>query len=451
MRARDMVMRSIARLAALGWFRSVETGGVERVPLRGPTLVVANHDGGFVDPVLLASTLPRFPRFLAMAGLWRTPARPFLWLAGAIPVVRASDGTTSENSRAFAACHDVLSKQGIVAIFPEGRASDEVRLLPVKTGAARIALGSRAAGAEGLLIVPVGLIYEDKSTARARVYVRVGVPIDLDAELPSLVSTGGAADEDDRHTVAALTATIRERLAAVALDFESAAQMSSLGLAATIALRPIDADPGWRPTFSAREDLTTRLGDAPEVQQSAVRDAADAYRAGLEANAITDAAVATDSRRHRRVHLAGVAVAVLAAAPAVVGVLVNAVPGTLTWLVGRRSMAPVTRATVKFLVAFVCFPLTWLVVRYLPPVRDSAHPWLIATLIGPVCGLAAAWFVARLQRARRARVNLRRLAGAGASLDDLRARRDRVVEAVGVVTAEDRFGQAGVPAGRLGD
>ena len=111
---------------------------------------------------------------------------------GAIPVVRASDGATSANVRTFAACHDVLAGDGVVAIFPEGRASDEVQLLPVKTGAARIALGSRAAGAEGLRIVPVGLIYEDKSTARARVYVRVGLPIDLDAELRSPSCRRGA-------------------------------------------------------------------------------------------------------------------------------------------------------------------------------------------------------------------------------------------------------------------
>ena len=84
MRARDLVMRSIARLAALGWFRSVETSGVERVPSRGPTLVVANHDGGFVDPVLLAATLPRFPRFLAMASLVADPG-------SAVPGARRSD------------------------------------------------------------------------------------------------------------------------------------------------------------------------------------------------------------------------------------------------------------------------------------------------------------------------------------------------------------------------
>jgi len=450
-RARGLVMRAVARAATFGWFRSVETSGPERVPDDGPTLVVASHDGGFVDPVLLTATLPRFPRFLAMASLWGTAARPFLRLAGAIPVHRASDGDTSGNVRMFEACYRVLAEGGLVGIFPEGRASDEVRLLPVKTGAARIALGARTAGAEGLRIVPVGLMYESKGRARARVYVRVGVPLDLDADLGTIVPVGRRATEDDRETVAALTRVVADRLSAVALDFDDAAQMSSLTFAATISLRPLDADPGWRPPFSAREELATLLAEAPEALETPVRDAADSYRDALEANAITDAGVAADPRRHRRVHLAGTALAVLLAMPAVAGVVANAVPAAITWLAGRRPMAPVTRATVKFLVAFVCFPLTWLAWRYLPPVRDSAHPWWVTVVIGPLCGLAAAWMAARARRVRRARVNLRRLAGVGASLTELRDRRDRVVDAVASATAGDRFGQAGIPAGRLGD
>ena len=399
-------------------------------------LVVASHDGGFVDPVLLAATLPRFPRFLAMASLWRTPARPFLALAGAIPVSRASDGPTTGNVSAFRACHDVLASGGVVAIFPEGRASDEVRLLPMRTGAARIALGARAAGAEGLRIVPIGLIYENKARARARVYVRVGTPIELDADLELLVPPGHRPSEEDRGTVDALTEEIGERLSAAALDFESAAQMSSLALAATIALRPLDADPGWRPVFSAREDLTTSLGDAPaDQQQRCVRPPTPIVRRWRPTRSPTRR-WPTDPTRHRRVHVAGLAAAVVLAAPALVGVVVNAVPAVLTWLSGRRRMAPVTRATVKFLVALASFPLTWLAWRYLPPVRDSDHPWWTTALIGPVCGLAAAWMGARVRRAARARVNVRRLAGVGASLHDLRARRERVVEAVAAATAE---------------
>jgi 1-acyl-sn-glycerol-3-phosphate acyltransferase len=444
-------MRTIARLATFGWFRSIETSGIERMPVHGPALVVANHVGGFVDPVLLTAALPRYPRFLAMATLWRTPARPFLWLAGAIPVHRASEGPTTGNVRAFEACHAELADDGVVAIFPEGRASDEVGLLPVKTGTARIALGARTAGALGLLIVPVGLVYENKARARARVYVRLGLPIDLDAELETIVPEGARAIEDDRATVDALTATIRRRLADVALDLDSAAQLASLALAATIALRPLDADPGWRPGFATREDLIARLGDAPEGLQRPVLEAADGYRAALEANAITDAAVAADPTRHRRVHLAGLVGVALLAVPAIVGLVVNALPMLSTWLSGRRPMAPVTRGTVKFLVALVTFPLTWVALRYLPPVRATAHPWWTTAVLGPLCGLAAAWVGAALRRARRARLHLRRLAGAGASLDELRRRRDRVVDAVAAVTAVDRLGQAGIPAGRLGD
>jgi 1-acyl-sn-glycerol-3-phosphate acyltransferase len=429
----------------------METSGLERVPDAGPVLVVASHEGGFVDPVLLAATLPRFPRFLAMASLWRTAARPFLSLAGAIPVHRASEGDTSGNERTFEACHRVLADGGIVGIFPEGRASDEVRLLPVKTGAARIVLGARAAGAQGLRIVPVGLIYESKGRARARVYVRVGVPLDLDAEIGAIVPVGRRAAQDDRETVAALTRAIAERLSTVALDYDDAAQMSSVSFAATIFLRPLDADPGWRPPFSAREELATRLAEAPRALQAHVRHAADAYRDALEANAITDAGVAADPRRHRRIHLAGATLAVLLAVPAGVGFVANAVPAAITWLSGRRPMAPVTRATVKFLVAFMCFPLTWLAWRYLPPVRDSSHPWWVTAVIGPLCGLAALWVAARVRRVRRARVNVRRLAGVAASLSDLRARRDRVVDVVAAATAGDRLGQAGIPAGRLDD
>jgi hypothetical protein len=102
-------------------------------------------------------------------------------------------------------------------------------------------------------------------------------------------------------------------------------------------------------------------------------------------------------------------------------------------------------------VAFIAFPATWVVLRYLSPVNDDAHPWVVTAVVGPACGLAAAWIAARWRRARRARLNLRRLAGAAASLEDLRRRRDRVVEEVAAVTAVDRFGQAGVPAGNLGD
>jgi glycerol-3-phosphate O-acyltransferase / dihydroxyacetone phosphate acyltransferase len=160
----DRFVRWVARLATLGWFRAVDVTGLERIPRAGPALLVANHHGGFVDPTLLVAIVSRPVRFLAMARLWRIwPLRPLLALAGAIPVHRAHDRAgersgTPSNVDAFAAAFAHLREGGAIGIFPEGQASDEAHLLPIRTGAARIALGAHSRGAMGLRIVPVGLI-----------------------------------------------------------------------------------------------------------------------------------------------------------------------------------------------------------------------------------------------------------------------------------------------------
>jgi glycerol-3-phosphate O-acyltransferase/dihydroxyacetone phosphate acyltransferase len=438
---RGVFVRVLARLATLGWFRTVEHTGLEHVPHDGPVLVVANHGGGFVDPALLAATLPRFPRFLAMATLWKTPARPFLWFAGAIPVYRSADGATRDNLHTFAACHDVLAEGGVIGIFPEGQASDEPHLLPVKTGAARIVIGARARGTQGLKILPVGLIYEDKARARAAAYVRVGSPLLLDRWIKETFAGrapgGHVIDDGDHEVVHALTEQIRTRLAAVALNFDDAAQSAAMVRAAEVALRPLDSDPGWTPALDDREDLAGRLAAAPADEERSVVQAAAAYKKALEANAVTDRAVAADPSSHRRIHLFGDLLAVALIPLAVAGAVINVAPGLMTRAAGRPSMAPVTRATVKFLVAFVAFPVTWLVWRY-TAIADEPHPWLLTAFLGPICGLAGSWLVRRVERGYRARLSLRELAGVQASLVSLRARRAALVEAV--ERAEDAQG-----------
>jgi 1-acyl-sn-glycerol-3-phosphate acyltransferase len=345
-RLADRFVRLIARTATLGWFRAVEVTGLERVPRTGPVLLVANHHGGFVDPALLLATVPRPVHFVAMASLFRIlPLRPLLALAGAIPVHRAQDaeGNGAEPARnvdAFAACFAHLRDGGAVGIFPEGQASDEPHLLPVRTGAARIALGAHARGAMGIRIVPVGLIYEDKQRARSRAYVRVGAPIALDEDLAT--NPGVPPDETDRDAVIALTRSIEERLADASLDFQSAEQRSALRLAANVALRWEHADPRGRPPVGEVERLADRLADATAPAEAAVRAAAVAYREGLAAAGVHDAVVApgADEALARRSRTGWMLTLVLSPL-AVVGLLANAVPTLLVYAVGRRSMPPV--------------------------------------------------------------------------------------------------------------
>ena len=425
----DRLLGWIADIAAFGWFRSVEVTGRDRFPREGPVVVVANHGGGFVDPALLASVLPRLPRFLATASLWKyVITRPLLAFAGAIPVYRAVDGPTDHNRGTFDRCHEVLREGGVVALFPEGRASDATHLLPVKTGAARIALGARAAGVSGVAIVPIGLMYEDKASARSRAYVRVGRPLMLDEEIGAFLQPGSAGGEDDRAAVHALTDEVRTRLGHAALSFRDAAELDALATAAQVALRPAEAGEGWTPPLSTVDELAARLADSSG--RTEVRSAAETYRAALEANAVGDASVAAAAEgRFHRVHLLASLLTVIALPFALAGLVVDGVPGLLVHLSGRPTMAPVTRATVKFLLALVGFPITWMICAWLLSGRVG-HPWIMTAFLGPFCGLVALWVLDRILRGRRARLDLARLTGPRSSLTDLRERRAHVVEAV---------------------
>src|SRR5262245_24632349 len=206
----DRAARALARVLLAVFFRSAEVQGIERVPSSGPVLFVANHGNGLVDPMVLVALLPRLPRFLAKHTLWSNPAvRPLLELAGAVPVYRAQEGDTARNQETFARCFAELRGGGAVALFPEGVSHDQPALQPLRTGAARIALGAAASG-PSLVILPIGLTFDDKRTFRSRLLLCVGEPIPVAGE-----------SADDAEAVRALTDAIDAGLRAVTLNTDS--------------------------------------------------------------------------------------------------------------------------------------------------------------------------------------------------------------------------------------
>src|SRR5580692_4975034 len=158
-RIADRLMRSLARVLVHVFFRRVDIDHPERIRKSGPTVLVANHRNGLVDGLLLMAALDRYPRFLGKATLFRIPVLwPFLKLGGVVPIHRAQDGvSTAGNTGAFAVPNRLLARGGMVAVFPEGISHDEPELQPLRTGAARIALGASAAGLGHAETVAVGL------------------------------------------------------------------------------------------------------------------------------------------------------------------------------------------------------------------------------------------------------------------------------------------------------
>src|SRR6266545_4177748 len=107
---------------------------------------------------------------------------------------------------------DALRAGGVVLIFPEGRTQPQPILLPLRTGAARLALGlERAAGGpHPVTLLPVGIVFHDPGIFRsASVQLTIGAPV---ATADVFVPNRERPEEAVRVITARLTKSIGERI-----------------------------------------------------------------------------------------------------------------------------------------------------------------------------------------------------------------------------------------------
>ena len=212
------ILCAVLRLALRIYFRRVEIVGVENVPADKPVIFVLNHPNALVDPVFLLCLAPRRVSFLAKAPLFRMPVIGSLVRAlDSLPAYRQQDAgeDVTRNRETFEAAWKLLSRGGTIGICPEGVSHNEPRLKPLKTGAARIALGAASSGGQlDVKIVPVGLYYTEKTTFRSSALLRFGEPINVE---PVELQPDGAPP---REAVHALRKQIEEALRDVILHAE---------------------------------------------------------------------------------------------------------------------------------------------------------------------------------------------------------------------------------------
>jgi 1-acyl-sn-glycerol-3-phosphate acyltransferase len=156
---------------------SWEAQGRENVPPTGPLIVIANHVH-LLDPILLLISFPRWVSFMAKQELFRNPLlRPILRWAQVFVVRR--QGTTAEKRQAIQQAKDLLDRGLVIGMFPEGKRSREGKLLPGRTGSARIASKT------GAFLLPVGITGTDKIKGitwlwrRPHIIVNIGQPFRL--------------------------------------------------------------------------------------------------------------------------------------------------------------------------------------------------------------------------------------------------------------------------------
>lgn len=401
------------------FFRRIETANVEKVPPDKPIVFVLNHPNGLVDPALVFVSLPRRVSFLAKSTLFQIPIGGAIVRAlEALPVYRRIDagGDLSKNTETFQTARALLGKNRCIAIFPEGISHDETKLKPIKTGAARIALGALGVQSSkfkvqssnenakdkgqrtkdiDLKIMAVGLFYTSKTVFRSEVLIRYGEIFDVESVMLD------DAGEPPREAVQKLTDRIETALRDVTLNLESQAELDTI-LRAEALFSSVYENLLFRETltnsFQRLQNLAEKyklLGQNEPEKMRALDEKIGAYENELKTSGVTSESLSILEHPTWYVfrYLVLRLILIISLAPlAILGAIVHSPGYVFSNFIGQMFKthgADAAGATYKVVAAMIFMPLTWLIVAGIVWYFFS---WQIALLSIPItilCGYIA--------------------------------------------------------------
>ncbi|WP_460617757.1 lysophospholipid acyltransferase family protein [Hymenobacter ruber] len=434
------VMKPLVQVALRVFFRRIEVRHPERLHLPGPLLLAGNHPNTLMDPLLAAVNRRQPIAFLAKSTFFVNPIlRAIMESGNSIPIYRAQDvgnggpvtheQRAAQNEATFGRCYDYLGRGGTIMIFPEGTSVSERRLRPLKTGAARIALGAEARHhfKLGLKVIPVATNYFDPSKFRSDVLLNVAPPI--------IVADYAAAYAQDPDEAAdQLTEAIRvalERRLVITRDAAEDAFVQQIERIFGSHLNPDDDPDTLYDNFQLSRTLLQALPWAEQhfpERLTAARTQFETYLADLRRHGLTDEAL--DSQR--RGSVVGLLNLVFGAPVWLYGVINNYLPYILPSAVAKRATKDVEFvAPIMLVMGMITFPLAY-TLQAAAVQHWLTHDWRLTALYVlslPFTGFYALsyWSTlsARLRRLRAARL-FRRAPAVGAEL--LRQRAELVTE-----------------------
>ena len=412
-------VKPLVQLSLRVFFRQIEIRHPERIRAAGPVLFCANHPNTLMDPLLVAAYRREPVAFLTKSTFFKNPVARAIFTSGnCIPIYRRQDAQVgdrpatpeelaAQNEQSFGKSYDYLSRGGALMIFPEGTSISERKLRPLKTGAARIALGAEARHnfQLGLRVQCIGLNYFDPSRFRSDVLLNPAPPI-------RVADYAAAYARDPQAAADELTEEIHRCLAqrlVISRDAAEDALVAQVERTFGDHLNPDDDPSTLYDNFQLARGLFSAVAWFEQHDPARLHDLRQrlpAYLAALQQAGFDDDALDDE----RRGFLTGLLNLVLGAPIWLFGTITNYLPYILPSMIARRAtqelefVAPIMLVTGIFTFSLGYFLELSLIQHFL------THDWRLTTLIGllmPVAGFyALSYYQALAARLRRLRARL---------------------------------------------
>ena len=167
------------------FFGGIDITGKKNIPKNSAIIFAPNHQGAFMDAMIVGCNANQPVHFLTRADIFKKPAViAILKSLHMMAIYRIRDGiqSLSQNDAVFEACFKILSQDKAILIFPEGNHAYDYYLRPISKGTSRLALDAREAldPSKKLYVIPTGINYFSHRWPFAKVKLHFGEPIDAE-------------------------------------------------------------------------------------------------------------------------------------------------------------------------------------------------------------------------------------------------------------------------------
>lgn len=179
-------LRFFVKIALKFYFRTIYFLDEHNIPDNQPVIVASNHSNSALDAIIIDAFLQRNKLYwLARGDVYNNKwIAKFMTSLRTAPIFRSTEAgfvDIKKNSDSFKICFELLNKNLMVGIFPEGITVPKRKLqMPFKKGFARLAFQAQEAIGRPVMILPVGVSYQSLTQTNTDVFVKFGQPFSSD-------------------------------------------------------------------------------------------------------------------------------------------------------------------------------------------------------------------------------------------------------------------------------